>query len=212
LIHGTGACGSVWNPQVAGLHEDFTCATFDNRGIGQSEADVTSLSITEMADDAVTLLDHLRWDSAHIVGHSMGGLIAEQLALAVPERVRSLALLCTFASGKEAARFTFDTVRMELRHELAPARCGATHKSSGAPLYGQRQLDRVIGRMYQILLRSEVPLRRLDRRVSEEHLNLLQFAPGRAAELRSPPPESTSFFIDAHGVIETCRTSFLTQA
>jgi pimeloyl-ACP methyl ester carboxylesterase len=60
------------------------------------------LSIEQMAEDALTLMDEQKWESAHVVGHSMGGLIALHLALAARLRVRSLSLLCTFARGRDA--------------------------------------------------------------------------------------------------------------
>lgn len=64
------------------------------------------LTVEQMAEDARALLDCQGWASAHVVGHSLGGLIALQLALDAPRRVRSLALLCTFASGADAAPLT----------------------------------------------------------------------------------------------------------
>lgn len=59
-----------------------------------------------MAEDARNLMVAAGWESAHVVGHSMGGVIAQQLALDAPARVRSLSLLCTFARGRDAARMT----------------------------------------------------------------------------------------------------------
>jgi pimeloyl-ACP methyl ester carboxylesterase len=75
-----------------------------------------------MADDARALLDAVGWDSAHVVGHSMGGVIAQQLALDGPKRVRSLSLLCTFARGKDAARLTPWILWMTLRTRLGSRR------------------------------------------------------------------------------------------
>ncbi len=121
MIQGTGVTGSAWSPQVENLRENYTCVTFDNRGIGRSQASAESLSIQQMAADALALLDHLKWDSVHVVGHSMGGLIAEQLALTAPDRVRSLSLLCTFASGSEAARLTPATIWMGIRTRVGTA-------------------------------------------------------------------------------------------
>src|SRR5215472_3985832 len=66
-------------------------------------------------------MDALGWESAHVVGHSMGGLIAQQLALDVPKRIRSLALLCTFTKGLEAARMTPQTMWFGLRTHLGTA-------------------------------------------------------------------------------------------
>ncbi len=118
LIQGTGVAGSGWAPQITGLSEDFRCLSFDNRGIGQSTIDSQVLTIEQMANDAKALMDTVGWESAHIVGHSMGGLIAQQLAFDVPKRVRSLALLCTFAKGPEAARVTPQTLWFGLRTHL----------------------------------------------------------------------------------------------
>jgi aminoacrylate hydrolase len=104
LIQGVGVIGAGWSPQVAGLRGHHALCCFDNRGIGRSSALTRPTSVEEMAADALALLDHLDWSRAHVVGHSMGGLIAEQLALDAPERVESLALLCTPRSGRAAAR------------------------------------------------------------------------------------------------------------
>jgi pimeloyl-ACP methyl ester carboxylesterase len=52
------------------------------------------------------VLDALGWERAHVVGHSVGGLVAQELALTARARVKSLVLMCTFARGKDAARFT----------------------------------------------------------------------------------------------------------
>jgi aminoacrylate hydrolase len=103
LIQGVGVIGAGWGPQVEGLRHQFTLCAFDNRGIGRSAPLTRATSIEAMAADALALLDKLGWDRVHVVGHSMGGLIAEQLALDAPTRVRSLALLCTPASGRAGA-------------------------------------------------------------------------------------------------------------
>lgn len=104
LIQGVGVIGAGWSPQVEGLRDQFTLCAFDNRGIGRSAPLTRATTVEAMAGDALALLDALGWDRAHVVGHSMGGLIAEQLALDASTRVRSLALLCTPESGRAGAR------------------------------------------------------------------------------------------------------------
>lgn len=118
LIQGVGVVGGAWQPQIDYLASGYQTLVFDNRGIGASVPCPGSITIEAMAEDAKSLMDHLKWDSAHIVGHSMGGVIAQQLALNHPTRVRSLALLCTFARGKEAARPTPWVLWMSLRARL----------------------------------------------------------------------------------------------
>lgn len=104
LIQGVGAAGAAWQPQVEGLAGDFTVVTFDNRGIGASTISTGKPTIEAMAQDALAIMRAERLDSFHVVGHSMGGVIAQEVALRATERVRSLSLLCTFATGLQGAR------------------------------------------------------------------------------------------------------------
>src|SRR4026207_1474276 len=107
LIQGVGVVGGAWQPQIDYFASSkYQTPVFDNCGIGRSLPCRGPITIEAMSEDAKSLMDHLKWESAHIVGHSMGGVIAQQLALSHPTRVRSLSLLCTFARGKEAARPT----------------------------------------------------------------------------------------------------------
>jgi pimeloyl-ACP methyl ester carboxylesterase len=96
MIQDVAAKGLGWNPLVEILKNHFACLTFDNRGIGASQpVGTTTLTVDQMAADALALLDHAGWASAHIVGHSLGGLIALQLALIAKARVRSLSCCVT---------------------------------------------------------------------------------------------------------------------
>src|SRR6185503_4034510 len=122
FIQGVGVVGEGWRPQVTGLKHNFRTLIFDNRGIGQSLPCRGPISIEAMAVDARALLDAVGWESAHVVGHSMGGVIAQQLALDCPTRVRSLSLLCTFARGKDGGRLTPATLWMGLRTRLGSRR------------------------------------------------------------------------------------------
>ena len=115
MIQGAGMHGDGWLPQIEGLANQFRCLRFDNRGMGQSQPRGLAITIEQMAEDARILMDAEGWQSAHIVGHSMGGLIAQHLALSEPKRVRSLALLCTFARGAEATGIRPRTLWLGLR-------------------------------------------------------------------------------------------------
>ena len=118
LIQGVGAVGGAWRPQVEALSDRYRVITFDNRGIGASEITDGTLSIESMADDAVAILDAEGIARCHVVGHSMGGLIAAQIALTSPRRVQTLALLCTFPDGRTATRLTRGTVLGGLRTRI----------------------------------------------------------------------------------------------
>lgn len=122
FIQGVGVHGSGWRPQVRGLARDFECLTFDNRGIGLSDAKPGALTVEQMARDAMALMDAQRWPSAHLVGHSLGGLIALCLAMEAPEKVRSLSLLCTFARGDEATRLSMWMLWTGLRTRIGTRR------------------------------------------------------------------------------------------
>src|SRR5678816_4531102 len=122
LIQGVGVVGEGWRPQVDALKQRFQMLIFDNRGIGKSVPCTGPISIEAMAQDARAIMDAAGWDSAHVVGHSMGGVIAQQLALDCPQRVRSLSLLCTFGRGKDAARLTPSVLWMTLRTRMGTRR------------------------------------------------------------------------------------------
>ncbi len=122
FIQGAGVHGSGWNPQVDGLQDRYRCLSFDNRGIGGSQPLGGRLTVEQMADDALALMDAQGWPSAHVVGHSMGGPIALHLALTARERVSSLALLCTFARGADVTRPSRWMIWMGLRTRLGTRR------------------------------------------------------------------------------------------
>lgn len=105
FIQGCGVGGDGWRPQTDVLSATHRVASFDNRGYGRSGV-TSDITVRAMTADALALLDALGWNSAHVVGHSLGGIIAQQLAFDAPARVRSLALLCTFWRGKDGARPT----------------------------------------------------------------------------------------------------------
>jgi 3-oxoadipate enol-lactonase len=100
LIQGMSGTHVSWGePFRAPLEEAFDVVAFDNRGIGLSAPIDGPFTIAEMAADTVGLLDALDIDSAHVVGISMGGMIAQELVLAHPGRLRSLTLGCTYCGG-----------------------------------------------------------------------------------------------------------------
>ncbi len=103
LIMGLGVNRAGWELQVSDWQQVGTCIRFDNRGSGESDTPPGPYGTAQMADDAVALLDTLGVGRAHVVGISMGGMIAQRLALRNPERVRSLTLLATHGGGLAAA-------------------------------------------------------------------------------------------------------------
>ncbi len=100
LIQGMSANHLAWGERFRPLLEEhFEVIAFDNRGMGLSGRVSEAFSIAEMAADTAGLLDALELESAHVMGISMGGMIAQELALAQPERLRSLTLGCTYCGG-----------------------------------------------------------------------------------------------------------------
>lgn len=122
FIQGVGLHGAGWRPQVDELSATHTCVYFGNAGVGASSPAEGRLSIRRMAEDTLRVMDAVGFESAHLVGHSMGGSIAVECALIARHRVRSLSLLCTFAVGKDATRLTGKMVWIGLRTSIGPAR------------------------------------------------------------------------------------------
>ena len=102
LIMGWGGNAATWKAQLDGLAERYHVIAFDNRGVGRSSAPRGPYTTRQMADDALGLLDALEIGRAHVLGISLGGMVAQELALAHPERVDALILGCTTAGGPTA--------------------------------------------------------------------------------------------------------------
>jgi pimeloyl-ACP methyl ester carboxylesterase len=123
LVQGAGVIGGGWQPQLEALASKYTVVAFDNRGIGRSTiARGGRVTIEDMASDALAILDAEGIDRFHLVGHSMGGLIAQAVALRAGGRVKSLSLLCTFVRGSEGARLSAALMLTALRMRLGTRR------------------------------------------------------------------------------------------
>jgi pimeloyl-ACP methyl ester carboxylesterase len=113
LIQGMSATHLAWGrPFLSGLEPNFDCVIFDNRGMGRSGRAELPFTVADMAGDAVGLLDALGIETAHVVGISMGGAIAQELALAHPERIRTLTLGATFCGGPESSLMAPEDLQM----------------------------------------------------------------------------------------------------
>ncbi len=104
LIRGLGSNASHWYEQVPVFSPHFSVIIFDNRGIGRSSKPEDSISIGQMAEDTIALLDELGIKKAHVLGISMGGMIAQEMALGYPQRISGLILACTHCGGTKAIR------------------------------------------------------------------------------------------------------------
>lgn len=101
LIMGFAGTQMGWIFQRLAFRKYFQVITFDNRGVGGSDKPTGPYTMRTMADDTIGLMDYLDIDKAHILGVSMGGMIAQEVAINYPKRVRKLVLGCTFARTDE---------------------------------------------------------------------------------------------------------------
>ena len=109
LIMGLALSSKAWERLPHILAERFFVITFDNRGTGRSVRRGVAYRMRQLADDAAAVLDAVGVPSAHVFGISMGGMVAQELALRHPERVLSLALGCTLASWRRGVAPDFRT-------------------------------------------------------------------------------------------------------
>jgi 3-oxoadipate enol-lactonase len=108
LVQGLGADSRGWTLQRMALARRFRCIAVDNRGVGGSAGALLPFSLEQMSDDAAAVLDHAGIESAHVMGASMGGVIAQVLAVNHPKRVRSLVLACTSCRHHDWRRELFE--------------------------------------------------------------------------------------------------------
>lgn len=101
MIMGFLSDARMWILQTAAFSPHYKCITFDNRGVGSSSSPPGPYSMEQMAADAIAVLDDAGIDRAHVLGISMGGAIAQHVALKIPERVRSLTLAATWSEPNQ---------------------------------------------------------------------------------------------------------------
>ncbi len=105
MIMGMSGTALTWGePFLQALREDFETIVYDHRGVGRSSRlERPLVTIAQMAEDAAGLMAALELDSAHVLGISMGGMVAQELALAHPDRIRTLTLGCSYCGGEGSA-------------------------------------------------------------------------------------------------------------
>ena len=111
LIHGLAGDHSGWEPQIGAWQNRFRVIAPDNRGAGRSSQVDEPISTADMARDMLSLLDHLGIESAHVIGRSMGGAIAQHMALIEPKRVHTLMMCASFARLDPLGRRVLSNMR-----------------------------------------------------------------------------------------------------
>jgi len=106
MIIGLSSNRSNWRLQTTLFKKYYRTITFDNRGSGKSDKPAGPYTTKTMADDTIDLMDHLGIEKAHVLGVSMGGMVAQELAINYPEKVDKLVLGCTFAWRDETSGFS----------------------------------------------------------------------------------------------------------
>lgn len=132
VIHGLGTDHTIWSSQVSALAQHRPVIALDTRGHGRSDKPVAEVySIETHADDVAALLRHLEYRQAHVVGTSMGGIIAQQVALRHPEVVRSLVLVCTFCEPPKERNLEWRLGRFDAAPDLQTFYSGTLRSSLG---------------------------------------------------------------------------------
>jgi pimeloyl-ACP methyl ester carboxylesterase len=123
LIMGMGGTILHWGePFLRGLRKSFEVIAYDHRGVGDSSSLDGPFTVAQLAQDANRLLDALDLPSAHVLGVSMGGMVAQELALTHPERVRSLTLGCTYCGGRGSLLASQEVVEHLIRAMISGER------------------------------------------------------------------------------------------
>ena len=104
LINGLGGDHREWLYQIPAFEPHFKVVAFDNFGSGESDVPPGPYTTERMAGDAVRLLETLNISRAHVLGVSLGGMIAQEVALRHPDRVERLVLVCTASGGRLSIR------------------------------------------------------------------------------------------------------------
>lgn len=157
MLEGMGGDIPGWRRNIPHLAAELFVVAYDFRGNGRSDAPDEPMAMATFVDDTVALLDELRIERAHVYGQSFGGMVAQELALGHPERVRTLVLACTHAGGAHVVASRAKVPKGEPWRELYAPRFAKEHPEHVAedlrvgsenprrPHAGRRQWEAVQG-------------------------------------------------------------------
>jgi 3-oxoadipate enol-lactonase len=122
MVMGLGANKDWWAPPlINAISKKYKTIIFDNRGVGRTETPETNFTIKMMADDTIGLMDALKMPKAHILGISLGGMVAQELVLNYPKRVEKLVLCSTMCGPSHAVMNPEVTKQLQTAGTLPPA-------------------------------------------------------------------------------------------
>ena len=145
LVHGLGYTRQGWGPQRELLARRYRVLSYDNRGIGESEIPAGPYTVAELADDAVQVLDEAGVERAHVVGASLGGMVAQLLAADRPERVDRLVLAGTTPGGAGAYPLPQRTLALMAEASSLPPEVALRRFVENALAPGSAFVDEVFG-------------------------------------------------------------------
>jgi 3-oxoadipate enol-lactonase len=155
MIMGLGSNAYGWKRSLPWISAAHQAIVFDNRGVGRSDVPEGAYTIDQMATDAAAVLDASGHASAHVMGMSLGGMIAQRLALTHTDRVRSLVLLCTTPGGANAVTASDDVMRGLMEGGADPS---TVYRRNAWFLYGADTRDHHPERIEEDLVeRSRIP-------------------------------------------------------
>jgi 3-oxoadipate enol-lactonase len=120
LVPGLASDLSTWKKAVPYLEKQHKVIVFDNRGSGLTEAPGAAFTMETLRDDAIGMLDALEIEKAHIIGWSMGGSVAQEIALGHPERLGALVLMSSFMKEPDRSRVALDAMIQSVREGASP--------------------------------------------------------------------------------------------
>lgn len=152
LITGLSSDHKTWLPFLPAFTNNYRVLIMDNRGIGDTEYPDAPFSVDDMAYDTANLMDTLEIENAHVIGHSLGGRIAQKLVLNYPEKVKSLILCATSASQPKRSKLMLNTIANEVNNGMS---IGALLKVMMAISFSEKSFENIDAINERIDLRVE---------------------------------------------------------
>ena len=151
LIHGMGFDRSGWDPVLPALRRRFRLVLMDNRGTGRSGQPDGSFAVADMAGDVVAVLDAAGIGRAHVLGASLGGMVAQELAITRPQRVGRLVLACTTPGWTLGYPMPAASLRLIMATRGLPLQAARRrHTEHALSAQTMRQNPALVGRLMQV--------------------------------------------------------------